>query len=822
MEKESQKEVPSFDRFDDYIESLIPESVSQLKSDKGHYLLETSNHFFLEIKILAANVIRFRYTYLDPPDDYHSYAINTQSNFSGHPNHAFEENKQAILFKTSHLQYRLDKSNLSAAISTIDNVPVSEDLGSVTVEQSVMRGLNRVRLVKKIQPGELFWGLGDKPGKQQLKGQQLKNWNTDAYGFHDQTDPLYTSVPFYLGLANEQSYGIFLDNSFKSYFHFDEQQEKVLIEAEGGNFCYYFIGGETLNEVAQTYLQLTGSPELPPLWALGYHQCKWSYYPESKVMEIAGKFRELQIPCDSIYLDIDYMDGYRCFTWDLSRFPNLRKMVEKLKLDGFHTVAMIDPGIKLDFNYGVFKEGFEQGYFCRHVDGELMIGHVWPGACVFPDFTDPEVRKWWGELYRELYEEIGISGFWNDMNEPALFRVHHLTFPDTVWHQMEGKGGSHREAHNIYGMQMTRASVEGLKDIRPAKRPFLLSRATFAGGQRYAALWTGDNVANWEHLAIANRQCIRLSISGFSFVGSDIGGFVNPPEPELYLRWIQLGVFHPFFRTHSMGYHTSGQEEVTNEEELIKYDYDQEPWSFGEEITPKVKASIELRYRLLPYLYTLFYQHIRSGTPMLKPLAFNYAKDPVALKREREFLFGDQLLISPVLNPGQREQAVYLPEGEWYSFWNNIRFEGETFKRVSTPLDYIPVLVKAGTVLPLYPVRQSTSEAVTLLTLKAFLAEGRHESIIYEDEGEGYEHLNGHYALRTFLMKKEETRLLIEQQLEGSFQPTYQPCELQLIGITQEIDTCKVDGEFHLIQEKEGHWLLMLPHAFKTLELTFA
>ncbi|MEM9931937.1 MAG: TIM-barrel domain-containing protein, partial [Bacteroidota bacterium] len=319
------------------------------------------------------------------------------------------------------------------------------------------------------------------------------------------------------------------------------------------------------------------------------------------------------------------MDGYRCFTWNDQHFPDPKQLIKDLRKQGFETVVMIDPGIRVDEAYETYTSGIKEDVFCRRVDGELMLGPVWPPLCVWPDYTRPEVREWWGKQYKKLYKTDGVSGFWNDMNEPAVFQVNSLTFPDGVMHDMDGSPRDHRAAHNIYGMQMSKATYDGLKELKPKVRPFVLTRATFSGGQRYAAVWTGDNIASWEHLRLANLQCQRLAISGFSFCGTDIGGFAEVPTGELLVRWLQLGIFHPLYRVHSMGNNVDGAAEaeadqIAEAERLNRLD--QEPWAFGDPYTSLNRAAIELRYRLLPYLYTTFFDHTKNGTPFLRPLSF--------------------------------------------------------------------------------------------------------------------------------------------------------------------------------------------------------
>ena len=405
---------------------------------------------------------------------------------------------------------------------------------------------------------------------------------------------------------------------------------------------YYFIYGPQMSQVVKAYTNLTGTPELPPMWAMGYHQSKWSYYPESNVRAIAKNFRKMRIPCDAIYLDIDYMDGFRCFTWDKSRFPNPKKMISDLEEKGFKTVVMIDPGIKIDKDYWVYQEAIENDYFCKRADGAFMKGKVWPGECNFPDFTNPQVREWWAELYKEMMSEIGVHAVWNDMNEPAVMEVPTKTAPLDTRHDYDGHPCSHRKAHNVYGMQMVRATYEGIKKYVYPKRPFVITRAAFAGTQRFSSTWTGDNVATWEHLWIANVQAQRMCMSGYSFVGSDIGGFAEQPNGELFARWIQLGVFHPFCRVHSSGDHG-----------------DQEPWSFDDEVTNIVRKFIELRYQLLPYLYTMFYRYSKEGVPMLKPLVHFDQEDHQTHFRTDEFIFGEQILICPVHEPNAQGRRMY-------------------------------------------------------------------------------------------------------------------------------------------------------------------
>ena len=510
------------DRFPDFIYDHQPDEIATINSDHSklewHFI--TKNGIQLRLNVLDEQIIRFRYAHGHPFERDFSYALNPNAEFEA-PEVLSKENETTYILKTNQLVVAISKKDMTFTVSNQDGQILLDQTKPFYAQSSINLGTSQVKVSFSMEESDAFLGLGDKSCKLNLKGEKLENWNTDSFAYGPKTDPLYRTIPFFYGLRNKQAFGIFFHNTYRSHFDFGKSSESEFsFWADGGEMDFFFMYGPELDKVSNQYHHLTGLPELPPIWALGFHQCRWSYYPESTVRNLASEFRNRQIPCDAIYLDIDYMDGYRCFTWNKEHFPDPQTMIADLKEQGFQTVVMIDPGIKHDPNYWVWKSGMEKNAFCKRTSGELMIGPVWPPACVFPDFTKPEVRDWWGQLYRELYKSQGVSGFWNDMNEPAVFRVDSKTFPDNVLHHNEGELTDHRRIHNIYGLEMTQASYEGFKDIKPEKRPFLLTRATFSGGQRYASVWTGDNVATWKHLKLASTQCQRLSISGFSFCGT--------------------------------------------------------------------------------------------------------------------------------------------------------------------------------------------------------------------------------------------------------------------------------------------------------------
>ncbi|MBT8239398.1 MAG: DUF4968 domain-containing protein, partial [Croceitalea sp.] len=611
-----------------------PNKIVDFKQDNDRIYFTTENGVILEITVLRDSAVRFRYAteHVFEPD--FSYALSADVN-TGYNELTVTEEIPEYVIKTAKIKIYIKKSNLKVQIVDLEDNVINEDESGFHWEENYDYGGNLVKMTKVTQSAESFYGMGDKASHTNLKGKRVSNWATDSYAYGKDQEPLYKSIPFYVGLHNNIAYGIFFDNSFGSYFDFaHERRNETSFWADGGEMNYYFFYGPQIAQVVEAYTDLTGVPELPPMWALGFHQSKWSYYPEKKVKKIAATFREKKIPCDAIYLDIDYMEGFRCFTWNNRRFPNPKKMVDELYADGFKTVTMIDPGIKIDRDYWVYKQAMDHGYFCRRADGPHFKGKVWPGECKFPDFTNPEVREWWAGLYKEMIAEVGVHGVWNDMNEPAIMEVPTKTANLDVRHDYDGHPCSHRKAHNVYGMQMVRATYNGIKKYTFPKRPFVLTRAGYSGTQRYCATWTGDNVATWEHLWIANVQMQRMCMSGYSFVGSDIGGFAEQPNGELFARWIQLGVFHPFCRVHSSGDHG-----------------EQEPWSFGSEVTDIVRKFIELRYQLMPYLYTMFYRYIKEGIPMLQSLVYYDQEDTQTHFRTDEFLFGEQILVCPVQEP---------------------------------------------------------------------------------------------------------------------------------------------------------------------------
>ena len=742
---------------------------------KDNVLYFSGENSTLEVMVLGQDILRFRYGNDGYFEDDFSYAIDP--NFKAEDTH-FEivENAKSIQIKTSKIKCFVDKETLKTKIKDLKGHVILEDEKGYHWEEEPNFGGDIVISTKKLHGGENFYGLGDKTGKLNLISTRKQMWGTDCYGYGNDTDPVYKNIPFYMGLYHNTGYGVFFDNSFRTFFDFGKERRNAMsFWAQGGDMRYYFIYGPDLKAVSEKYTLLTGRPDMPPKWALGYHQSKWSYYPESVVRDLADQFRSRKIPCDVIHLDIDYMDGFRCFTWDKSRFPDPKKLIADLKEQGFRTVVINDPGIKIDKNYWVYQEGIENKYFCTRADGPLFKGSVWPGPCHFPDFTKNETREWWRDLYEGLLES-GIDGIWNDMNEPAVFEEG--TFPNDVRFDYDGHPCSHRKGHNVYGLQMSRATHMGLEKFLDGKRPFNISRSAYSGIQRYASVWTGDNLATWEHLSIANIQCQRLSVSGVSFVGSDVGGFIGTPTPELYTRWIQMAVFHPFFRTHSSGDHG-----------------DKEPWIFDKKYVDIVRRFIEMRYEILPYIYTAFWQYSTFGTPMLQSMHLFDQEDKETYYREDEFQLGEKILVCPVMSEGAKGRNMYLPAGKWYDFWDDSIIDGKQEIGTVTPLDQIPIFIREGSIIPMQPKMQYVDEfEFPALDLHVYFSNEENRSLLYEDKGDGLEYKEGEKCIRTFDSGVANKEYFVKQSVEGPYSSSYDSFNLIFHGFEKPSEIY-VDGD---------------------------
>ncbi len=547
-------------------------------------------------------------------------------------------------------------------------------------------------ILKKLEPSTYFYGLGDKTGYLNKRGYEYMMWNTDNPEPQLEIPTfkaMYKSVPFFIAHSASGNYGIFFDNQNRTYFDMGyESNEYYCIRAEQGAYDYYFFGGDTMADILKEYTRLTGRAPLPQMWTLGYHQSRWSYSSAKEILSLADTFRREQIPCDCIHMDIDYMDAFKVFTWNETLYGEGNSLAGQMSKNGFKLVSIIDPGVKVEPGYDVYDTGVRNRYFATDAQGEIYKNVVWPGDSVFPAFTDDTVRIWWGGLQKHLLER-GIRGIWNDMNEPASFRG---PLPDDICFSDGNTTWKHSEIHNVYGHLMSKATYEGLKQY-DKKRPFVITRACYSGSQKYACVWSGDNHSIWAHLQMAIPQLCNLGMSGICFAGTDIGGFGSHTTKELLCRWVEVGCFSPLFRNHS-----------------AKLTRRQEPFAFDTETINIYRKYVNLRYKLLPYYYDLFWEHTKNGLPIMRPLALHYEQDKNTLECNDMFLIGEQLLAAPVVNQGQEYRLVYLPEGTWIDYWNHREYAGNAHYIYHAPLDTCPLFVKAGAILPTYPAQQYVGE----------------------------------------------------------------------------------------------------------------
>jgi alpha-glucosidase len=599
-------------------------------------------------------------------------------------------------------------------------------------------------LRSQLRREESMHGLGLRAAGLDLRPGDYRMWNRDPGGSYGPgADPLYLCVPVLFCRHAQGSCLLFFENPHPGAFSLHRTPNESRIRFERGMLRYFLVPGP-VDRALERYTELTGRPPLPPRWALGFHQSRWGYAGQKEIREVARGFERHGLPLAAVHLDIDHLRGYRVFTVNRRRFPDLKGLSAELGARGVCLAGIVDPGVKREPGYWVYDEGRRRDAFCRRPDGSDQVGRVWPGECVFPDFTAERTRQWWGGLYRQMLDR-GIEGVWHDMNEPAAFvSSGDPSLPQDTRHDMQGRGGDHLEAHNLYGLLMARAGYEGLRRERPERRPWLLTRSGWAGVQRYAWHWTGDTESTWAALRQTVHSALNLGLSGIAFTGPDIGGFSGSPSRELFLRWLQLAAFLPFFRNH------------------CAWDRPRrEPWRFGAEALRIARRYLKLRTRLMPYLYTLAREASISGHPLVRPLFWHFPDDPAARGEQDSFLLGDRLLVAPVLEPEAGSREVRLPAGRWYDFWDGAVYEGPGGTSLPASLSRIPVLVREASVLPL----QEGERLDLHLHAPAGTGEPEMAGELYSDAGDGY----GPGRLDRFAMARDELGVRVEWTSEGEY-----------------------------------------------------
>ncbi|GAA1242086.1 glycoside hydrolase family 31 protein [Oryzihumus leptocrescens] len=705
-----------------------------------------------------------------------------------------DEDRVRVITSSMVVSLWLDPFRLD--VHRTDGTPVVETAADEQGRYWAYATLNdSFTLRRRCRQEDAVFGLGEKSGRHNRKGRDFTLWNTDVLNEHetaeftagkepgdprgDRTsvdfDPFYVSIPFFY----HQSYpagtmaASFVDNGYRGTYEF-EAKDEYRISFAGGQYTEYIFAGPDMPAILGDYTWLTGRTAPPPLWALGYHQCRWFDYSQDAVEAIGQRHRDNDIPCDALWLDIEYMDGYRVFTWNKERFPDAPGMLSRLSDEGYRVITIIDPGVKFDPGYEVFDQGLERDVFCKTEGGDTYIGQVWPGNTAFPDFVTEEARAWWGEL-NAAHVQSGLAGIWNDMNEPATgaIRANAMRFGNGQY--------SHERYHNQYALLMAMGTTEGLLKAMPEQRTFILSRAGFAGIQRYAANWMGDNFSRWDHLWLGVAMGSGFGISGQAFVGADIGGFAGNSNAELFLRWMQYGTLTPFCRNHS---------EIGN--------VDQYAWAFGDAVQDIVREAVKLRYRLLPYIYSAFIRASETGEPVQRPLVFDHQYDATVRDLDDQYLFGTDLLVAPVLEPGATSRQVYLPAGDWHDWHTGEVLGGSRFLVAPTPMDRIPLYARGGAVIPMWAQAPATTKEhhpeVVELHVFVPLADGTHTSRLVEDDGLTFAAREGACYDTTFTLTRSGGAVTVDASVEGQGYPEFarQAFHLVVHGATPSAVT--VDG----------------------------
>jgi len=752
------------------LESIGP--VSSFTRTSSSVTFNCKDNSQVRIHILAPDLVRVRVSFRKSlPERDHSWAI-AKSSWDA-TRWALAEQTDYVLVTTDELEIAVRRSPL---LIEFRDAKTHEVINADARPMMFNPKGENIAAAKKLGFDERFYGLGEKAARLDKRRGQFVNWNSDTPGYREGTDPIYQTIPFYIGLEKAKAYGIFFDNSYRSYFDFGATtQEHVAFSADGGEMNYYFFWGPSIKKIVTRYSDLTGRMPMPPMWALGNQQSRWSYYPQAVAEDIVRRYREEDLPLDVLYLDIHYMSGYRVFTWDTNRFPDPKSFTDKLKQQGVKVVTIVDPGVKhqpaekdasdrttkpelapQDRSYYVFNQGMEKKYFLHRQDGKLYVSRVWPGESVFVDYTLEAARRWWGDLFR-AYTDNGVAGIWTDMNEPSDFIDQTGKAQMDVVNYDEGERSTHAKNRNVFALLMARATYEGLERLEPNKRPYVITRAGYAGYQRYTTMWTGDNTSTWDALQLSIPMFQTLGLSGVAFVGTDVGGFIGRSDPELLTRWYEVGFLTPMCRNHK---------EVTG--------YDHEPWRFGKYYEDIIRKYLKLRYRMMPFLYTWLEDAHRTGLPIFRPLVLNYQNDYNTLGIDDEFMIGTDLLVAPVLAPGLTGRLVYLPEGTWIDYWTGKKHAGGTMIRVEAPLDVVPMFVRAGAIIPMGPemnyVGEKRFDPITFTIYQD--TKGEASASLYEDDGTSPAYKQGVFRRTAVSVSKSASGTQIKLSApEGSYNP---------------------------------------------------
>jgi alpha-glucosidase len=719
-----------------------------------------TEHGIFEVAAYSEHIIRVRVSKNVSFNELPYSLVNTRMPFF--TGATINEDKNHILLSTGSIDLVIEKSPVFRVVFKNKNGTVlNEDVKGSAFGTTFIG--EKVSVYKTLHEGERFVGMGEALGNLDRRGTGITLNNTDTYKYGDPRLPMYTNVPFYIGIHHQNVYGVFYNNSFKGFFNFGVSTPGFIsLNMEGGDADYFFMYDSSVAKIIEHYTSLTGRMQMPPLWSLGYQQSRCTYYPQEKVEWIAESFRKKRIPLDGIVLDADYQLGYQPFRVNKNRFPDMPGLAAKLAKMNIELTASVYPGVKTDSSYESYTDGLKKDVFIKYADGSLFETEIAPLKCLLPDYTNPKSRSWWMEKMKWLPAN-GIHGYWNDMNEPAVGGSY---LPDNLLFDFDGRKAGGLEAKNVYGFQMARSSFEAALKNDKTRRPFILTRSGFAGVQRYSAVWSGDNTSNNEGLLTGVLLNSQLGLSGISFCGYDVGGYIGDASKDLYKRWIELGVFSPYCRNHREFFGAAG-----------------EPWAYGEEAEAISLAFIELRYRMMPYTYSAVYEATQSGLPVARSLCINYPFDDKVYDNnyQYQFLYGDALMVVPVTSL-EKQKKIFLPKGEWYNLYSDERLTGDKEINEDVPLYKLPVYVKAASVIPMQSIIQSTKEKPSdTLVLHVFNGNDSNSFVYYEDGGDGFEYREKNFCKRRISLNPTARQLVISKQ-EGVYNSNFKKLKLVFHG----------------------------------------
>ncbi|NNJ11721.1 DUF4968 domain-containing protein [Chloroflexales bacterium ZM16-3] len=771
------------------------------RTDSG--VLAQVDQELLRVDVIRDDIVRLKISRGGSFDETPTFAVCADLAGCAAPAFSVEEDAHAVRVRTAQLVVTIRRDPFCLDAHRADGSAIFETWRDADGTPWPYATLNDSFVLKRrCLREDAFLGLGEKTGRLNRRGRDFTLWNNDvldpnserefAAGRADDDprahrtsvdyDPYYVAIPFFYHLAHATSMaaGIFLDNSYRAQVDFSPATA-YHIQFQGGQYTEYLFAGPSMRTILEGYTWLTGRMQPPPLWALGYHQCRWHIYDQEMFEQLARQYRERDLPCDALWLDIDYMRGFRVFTWDEQRFPDVPAMLARLTEQGYRTISIIDPGVKYEPGYPVFDQAVERDVLCKTEGGDIYIGQVWPGKTAFPDFVTPEARAWWGEL-NAAHVQSGLAGIWNDMNEPATGDIK----PDAM--RFDRGRAAHARYHNQYALLMAMGTTDGLLRAMPDRRTFVLSRAGFAGIQRYAANWMGDNLSRWDHLWLSMPMAMGMGLSGQPFIGADIGGFDGDSNAELLTRWVQYGALTPFCRNHSATGTT-----------------DQYLWSFGEAHEDLARRAIQLRYRLMPYLYAAFMRAAESGEPVQQPLIFAFQDDLTLRDIDDQYLLGSQLLVAPVYSPGTTARQVYLPAGTWYDWHSGERLAGGRFVIAQTPMEHIPLYARGGAVIPMWPDAPPSTAGYhpSLIELHIFIPteDGTTHSLLHEDDGLSFAFRDGAHYRTTLSLERAGDRLSLRATVDGHGYPEFVRQAFALVFHGGAPATVRADGQTIAVQD---------------------